>query len=252
MSKPSTATPHHLEIVRLHAMKWSDQAIARELSLSYSVVRDYRVYHLRLPAWPRMELERTIVRRDCSVVPHRERVIELYQLGHSDAEIAAEIGVKREAVGWYRRKWLTLQATPRNEQLHRAKARRSQERSMGCGPQDVRAEQLWSYATRLGWPPGVRKRSAEILETLLTHGPQTLASLVELLGPIIKKSNDPQGTYLGNLISRGLVAAANKVIPHTDDARRRVNLYCATPLAVQTKAEWRSAQSSPTLSETSR
>lgn len=251
MSKPSTATPHHQEIVRLHALKWSDRAIARELSLSYGAVRDYRVHHLRLPAWPRMELERTIVRRDCSVVPHRERVIELYQLGHSDAEIAAEIGVKRLAVGWYRRKWLSLQATPRNDLLHRVKGRRSQERSMGCGPQDVRAEQLWSYAIDLGWPAGIRKRAAQILETLLTHGPQTRASLIALVGPIAK-SNDPQGTYLANLIARGLVAAANKVIPHTDDARRRVNLYCATPLAVAMKTEWHSTQSSPTLSENSR
>jgi hypothetical protein len=240
-----------LEIVRLHALKWSDQAIANALGLSYSAVRDYRVHHLRLPAWPRMELERTIARSDCSVVPHRERVIELYQLGHSDAEIAAEIGVKREAVGYYRRKWLTLQATPRKELLHRAKGRRSQERSMGYGPQDVRAEQLWSYATDLGWPAGLRKRAAQILETLLAHGPQTRASLIALVGPIAK-SNDPQGTYLGNLIARGLVAAAQKVIPHTDDARRRVNLYCATPLAVAMKAEWRSAQSLAPLSENSR
>jgi hypothetical protein len=117
----------------------------------------------------------------------------------------------------------------------------------------VRADQLWSYAIDLGWPAGLRKRAAQILELLIDVGPLTRQQIAErlLLTPKLLNSNDPQGTYLSNLISRGLVASVARAVKTgrvCRDGRTRkgtqVSLYFPTPEAIAMKLAWRRTHSS--------
>ena len=62
-----------------------------------------------------------------------------------------------------------------------------------------------------GWPEGLRPGHVAILESLSANGPQTRMQLAESVGKTWRgsraslKSNDPEGTYLGRLITLGLV-----------------------------------------------
>ncbi len=169
-------------------------------------------------------------------------------MNYSDADIARAIGSDRRSVCDYRRKHLKLPAVQPHQRVGRERGRRNQERTLGRPLGEVRAESFWAYAPSLGWPAGVRYRAVQILELLFVHESLTRRQIPELLGlssSIALKSNDPQGTYLANLISRGLVAAAGRSVRTGElcaDGRthkgKSINLYFLTPAARETKQAW--------------
>lgn len=232
------------QISQLHAAGWNDRQITDEVGLGFNTVWRIRREILGLPAIR----TRVKVRSDCQLQDLRDEIIRLHGLHYSDADIGREIGRKREQVRDFRRKHLQLPSVDPQQRFGRERARRKQDVTLGRPLGEIRAESFWSYAPSLGWPTGVRYRAAQILELLCAHESLTGQQIAELLGvtpSVALKSNDPQGTYLGNLISRGLVAAASRVIETGQlcaDGRthkgKKVNLYFLTPAARDMKQAW--------------
>lgn len=242
-------------VKELHSLGWNDRMIHRETGLSFDTIGTYR-RQLGLAA--NYTITPGTVRSDNKIHPHRARIIELLGQSYSDGYIARELGLNRRELNHYRRKHLRIEARPRKEHVDRDSGRRGQERSMGCDPSEVRASRYWSIGPRLGWPMGVRFRAVQLLECLLRHpNGMTRSQLRDHLGltPGQMSGNDTQGTYLANLIARGLVAAAARVIPTGRKIIRKgsvapvgsgqnVHLYFSTPLAVDTRAAWRLSHTS--------
>lgn len=236
-------------IRELHGLGWNDRMIASELGFSTCTVLEYRK---RLGLAATRKNTPGVCRSDNQIHPHRERILELHQQNWSDGAIAREIGVSRRQLAYYRQQNLKLPAVPRDQDVHRAEARRSQERTLGMNPSELRAVKYWKIAESLGWEYGIRFRSVQVLEYLLTQPDgATREQIAEALNVTASrlKSNDPQGTSLANLIARGLVAAASRVVPGTRPGPRglqgqNVNLYFATPTAFEIKALWRLSHSS--------
>ena len=238
-------------IQEMHALGWNDRAIAGEIGLHYSTVQMHRSQTLGLA--PNYSVTPGVVRGDNKVHPHRERIIELLAEGWSDGYIARLLGLNRRELSNYRRKHLKIEARPREEQLDRDSGRRGQDRSLGRSLGEHRATVYWSIGPDLGWPEGLRFRAVQMLELLLRHPDgltrQQIRQQLDLTEGQMK-GNDPQGTYLANLIARELVTAAARCIPtgrlvtrrngtHPTGAGQNVHLYFATPLAFETKARWR-------------
>lgn len=246
MPMPRSYTDEQIERVRqMHAKGLNDRQIRDQTGLSSWSIWDIRKNRLGLPA----RRSRPDVNRNNKIHPHRDEIRRLADLKWNDSQIASQLGVNRRQLREYRVKHLQLDSVPRSEMLNRSAGRQRQEQVLGRSPADIRAEKLWSFATSLGWPEGVRYRAVQILELMVQLGrPVVRSELPQLLNvPPSKvfKSNDPQGTYLGNLISRGLVAAATKVIDPgllTEQKaplpKRKINLYFLTPAALQMKAAW--------------
>lgn len=197
----------------LHSRGWNDRMIHRETGLSIDTIGTYR-RQLGLSA------NRTLtpghVRRDNTIHPHRERIVALLGQGYSDGHIARELGINRRELAHYRRRHLRIGAIPRKEQLDRHTSYRTQQQTLGRSLGEHRAALYWSIGPRLGWPEGIRFRAVQCLELLLQNPcGMTRAQLRDQLGLTDSQmaSNDPQGSYLANLVARGLVAAAARVVP---------------------------------------
>ncbi len=239
-------TDEMVERVRqLYTQGLNDRQICEQTGLGSWSIWDIRKNKLGLTA----RRSRPGVNRNNKIHQHRDEILRLTALKWNDAQIARKLGVSRRQLREYRVKHLQLDSVPRSEMLNRSAGRRRQEQVLGRSPADIRAEKLWSHATSLGWPEGIRYRAVQILELLVRIGrPVLLREIPQLLNlPPAKalKSNDPQGTYLGNLISRGLVAAAAKAIdpglltPSQEPMpKRKCNLYFLTPAALEMKAAW--------------
>jgi hypothetical protein len=80
----------------------------------------------------------------------------------------------------------------------------------------VRAHRERAIAS--GWPSDLRLRQTQILSALWAHGPMTRIEIAEKIGMPWKGSrtsltgNDREGTYLANLIARGLVVNLGRKI----------------------------------------
>lgn len=239
-------TDEQIERVRqMHSQGWNDRQIRDQMGLSSWSIWHIRKNTLGLPA----RRSRPDVNRNNKIHPHRDEIRRLADLKWNDSQIASQLGVSRRQLREYRVKHLQLDSVPRSEMLNRSAGRQRQEQILGRSPSDIRAEKLWSFATSLGWPEGVRYRAVQILELLVQLGRPVVRSelpqLLNLSPAKVFKSNDPQGTYLGNLISRGLVAAAPKVVdpglltPSKEPRpKRKINLYFLTPAALEMKAAW--------------
>lgn len=242
------------EIRRLHSLGWNDRMISGEIGLAVCTIIGYRK---RLGLAANYTITPGTVRSDNKIHPHRERIIELHSLNWDDSAIARELGLSRRELSYYRHKHLKLPTISRKVAVHRAEGRRKQEQTLGMSPTEIRAARYWQIAGKLGWDNGIRFRSVQVLEYLLTQpNGATRQQIAAALDVTISKlkSNDPQGTSLGNLIARGLVAAASRVIPGQRPGARglqgqNVNLYFATPEAFQIKALWRVSHSSETERE---
>lgn len=246
MGRTPTNVPVSLirSIRELNGQGLNDRAIARAIGISYWKVGEIR-RALKLPT--RYTITPGTVRSDNRSHPHRQRIIELHALNWDDSAIARELGLNRRELGNYRSRHLKLAAVPRDQAVHRAEPRRKQDRTLGMNISEKRAELYWSIGPDLGWPAGLRFRAVQMLEYLLNQpNGATSAMICEALSitPARLHSNDPQGTYLANLIARGLVAAAAKTIP-TGKVSKRLksgtcgSLYFATPAARELKATWR-------------
>lgn len=247
MAFPRSYTDEQVEQVRqLHAQGLNDRQIRQRIGLS-----NYVTFVIRHDLLGLEKIPLKAVRTDNKLHKHRDEIIRLHSLNYSDADIARMIGAKREWLSTYRRKHLGLPAVDSQQRLNRDAGRRKQEQTLGCGPGEFRWSRLWEYAPSLGWPAGVRKRAAQILELLLEH-PEGMTARQLAVGIGLKtkhriplRSNDPQGTYTANLIERGLVASAARAINvGVKNAKGRtcqgknVHLYFLTPAAKSMKAAW--------------
>jgi DNA-binding CsgD family transcriptional regulator len=161
--------------------------------------------------------------RWATMTPAREATIRrMNALGHPDTDIARRLGLLRETVGgWRRRLGLLSQGRSALVRCRVAVTTARQLRAAGCQSlAELRAAVYATRARRLGWPIELRWRAVQIVETLWLLGPRTrrqLADELEMPWRGTRKSlcgNDPGGSYLANLMRRGLVVKLGRCVPN--------------------------------------
>lgn len=174
-------------------------------------------------------------------------ITEKHRLGWSATETAAAyaniIGgsVDRHAVA-NRLRAIGLQLNRWSEH-QRAKVREKtaeQLRSAGLPSMAQLRLQTWArHARRLGWPDDLRPRAVQILHTLYTTGPMTRREICDATGMPWKgsrkslHSNDPEGSYLANLMRRGLVVSMPRARRVTGRGKGYSQTIYCLPLHVQ-------------------
>lgn len=166
-----------------------------------------------------------------------------HAIGWSDAEMAAEWSRKRpgEAI---KRKWLNHHrrrlGLPSNAySQHRrervARKTRQQIKVAGCKSlADVRAKAYREFSARNGWPKDCSPRQVQILNLLYERGPRDRPAIAKAIGLAwlgsrrSMKSNHPEGSYLANLIARGLVVQLPKLVKGRGKGYSR-HLYAIAP-----------------------
>ena len=159
------------------------------------------------------DAQRPITRRD-------ERVIRrLNRAGYTDTEIAQELGRERHTVSLRRKRLgLPCQRSSDRRRLQISQSTRRQCQRIGVDSLgQIRALSLKIQVIRSGWPPDLEWRSTHILDLLEKHGPMTRRQLVAGLGMVWRgrdslKSNGPRGSYLAELVARGLVLNLGRVV----------------------------------------
>ncbi len=162
----------------------------------------------------------------------------------SDGEIAAawnivqsnpEAKIDRRCVG-DRRVRLRLPAhgptTQRNRARVASKTREQLDRA-GLGTlAEARREAFKARARAAGWPEDLRPRAVQILNLIWDRGPMTRREIAEAIGMPWHgsrgslKSNDPEGSYLANLMKRGLVVCFERAGTVRGKGKgRSVNIY---------------------------
>ena len=104
---------------------------------------------------------------------------------------------------------------------------------------EIRTLAFRKYARKHGWSEDIRPRGVQILNLLFMEGPKTrfeIAGKIGLRWRGSRKSlcsNDPQGSYLANLLHRGLVVVIKRGRQVTGQGKgHSVDLY-AIPLGVK-------------------
>jgi hypothetical protein len=167
---------------------------------------------------------------------------EKHAEGWSDAETAAAYGaatgraINRRTVGIWRRK-LGLPDNAFSERRIRKVREKTREQLAAAGLPSlaaVRVKAFRDYARRYGWPEDLRPRQVQILNSLMARGPMTRPQIAEAIGMAWRgsraslKGNDPEGSYLANLMKRGLVVQLGRVVKGKGRGHS-INLY-AVPL----------------------
>lgn len=162
----------------------------------------------------------------------------LHADGWSDAEIAQHFQqalgryVSREAVG-DRRRTLRLKHNAFSDHRRRRVAARTREQLARAGISKLGYLRVvaWSAASRrCGWPGDLRPRAVQILNLLYERGPLTRRQIAEAIGMPWKGSrktlvsNDREGTYLWNLVNRGLVVRLPRLVKGVGKGRSQ-HLY---------------------------
>jgi hypothetical protein len=141
--------------------------------------------------------------------------------GWSDAEIASAWSARfpdrrtleRHTVGQYRER-LGLPHNAYSDHRRRRVAERTQQQLAAAGLPSIgwlRKEAFRKRAIAAGWPGDLRPRAVQILNALWDRGPMTRPEIAKAIGMPWKgsrqslTSNDPEGSYLAHLQSRGLV-----------------------------------------------
>lgn len=174
--------------------------------------------------------------------------MRLHRLGWSDAEVAAALGVTREGVTEYRsRQKPPLPANGRNERYRRRVAENTKRQCQEAGVAslaEVRVLAFRDFAKRNGWPEDLRPRAVQILNLLYDNGPMTRRQIVAAAGMRWRGSrpslcsNDPEGSYLANLIARGLVVSLGRIgTVHGKGKGRSVQVYAVPPHVVRGEVE---------------
>lgn len=158
------------------------------------------------------------------------------QRGESDADVARRWVIDRRHVGDIRN---ALRLPPSGDSpLRRARVasktreqlRRAGLRSMG----ELRLQSFRDFARRNGWPEDLRPRAVQMLNVLYQRGPMTRRQIAEALRMPWKGankslcSNDPEGSYLANLMKRGLVLVLRRAVRGRGKGRS-TSLYFVAP-----------------------
>lgn len=155
-----------------------------------------------------------------------KRLIELCEQGYCNRCIGRQIGFCRQEVRRWRKR---LDAKPLNAKAMsrtcktciesvRAKTQRQCEAAGVESLGNVRALAFRRYARECGWPEDLRPRAVQILNFLRDNGPSTREAIAAGIGmPWIGsrrslKSSDPEGSYLANLMGRGLVISLGRLV----------------------------------------
>lgn len=158
--------------------------------------------------------------------------------GLNDYEIADMMGMTREQVHHIRYDRLKLDAAEEGLRRGQRRALEGQRRVMGIKSiGQLRSLAFKNYAIRHGLPEGLRPRAVQIVYALASMGPSTHQQIAMAIGMPWKGarkslvSNDPEGTYLSHLESRGIVVCLKRKL-RTGGRGQNVSLYDLT-------LEWR-------------
>lgn len=187
-------------------------------------------------------------RREKLVDEWEEILRRLHSEGLHDPEIAKHIGVSRRYCSELRDR-LGLKSNAYNE-LHRrkvAECTRKQVANVGLNSlAEVRSKRFREFAESHGWPSDLRPRAVQILELLLANPAITRREICDGTGMPWKgsrkslHSNDPEGSYLAHLMSRGLVMWSPRLFSGRTGKRKGSGCsdraYMLTDLAQQMKA----------------
>jgi len=156
--------------------------------------------------------------------PHLPRrvyddVRQAHAEGLTDADIARRLGINRRTTQDIRRRLgLSISRGAILEAQRRGII--SQRRTLGLrGGGNLRGWAHRRFARERGWPEGLRPRAVQILEVLAVAGPLNRWQIAEKINwnwqrsvrdkvhgqRHLLSSNDPEGSYLANLLKRGLV-----------------------------------------------
>ena len=140
----------------------------------------------------------------------------------------------RRAVGEYR-KWMGLKTNgPRTERYRRRVRAKTAEQLAAIGVTtlaDLRAMRYREFARQRGWPEDLRPREVQILDLLYEQGPNTRRGIAEGIGWNMERGQRAllackygRGSYLANLMHRGLVVRMGRVVKG-DGIGKNVYLY---------------------------
>jgi hypothetical protein len=164
--------------------------------------------------------------------------------GLSDSDIAAELGADRHCIT-AQRKRLGLPSNAchaRQRDKIRVCTKRQCDRAGVSSVGELRAVVYRARAIKAGWPSDLRWRSVQILELLEQRGPMTRKQIAEAIGLPWRgsrkslRSNDPEGSYLANLMRRGLVIRLGRIV-RGEGRCKNVYLYAMALNAERNAAE---------------
>lgn len=177
-----------------------------------------------------------------------------HKRGWCDAEIAAAWSAanpaqrcSREVTG-QRRRELGLPSNRNSNHYRRRVAAKTREQLTAAGVSnlaEVRRLRYQQFARDRGWPVDLPPRCVQILDLLYEQGPQTRVAIAEKIGwnmqrgqrPLLNHSQSPGGSYLTNLMHRGLVhRLAGRVVKGELPGQSRY-LY-AIPIHVKRGGPW--------------
>lgn len=174
----------------------------------------------------------------------KEKIRQLVPTAICNSCIGREVGIGRKEVRRWR-KQLGLSAyqgngmqgcqrcSDRTRETTKQQLAKAGLKSIGM----LRVVAFRKYARENGWPEDLRPRAVQILSTLYLHGPQTRRQIAERIGMPWKGSraslhnNDKEGSYLANLMARGLVVCANRKLQQGGQGKN-VGIYMI-PLHIQ-------------------
>lgn len=196
-------------------------AVARALGIP-----DHRVYNrahrLGLGHQPRTTIGEAF----------RAELRRLHGLGWADPEIADRLGCERHTASRHRRA-MGLGSNRFHPRQRARVAANTADQCKAVGVRslaEVRAAAFRRFASESGWPPDLRPRHVHILDALESRGPMTRAEIAMAIGLEWRgsrrslKSNGVGGSYLSQLMARGLVISLGRVV-RGDGSGHSVNLY---------------------------
>lgn len=159
-------------------------------------------------------------------------VRRLNATGLNDTEVAAQLGCDRHLVSdWRKRLGLADHSRAPHWVARITEGTRRQCARAGVATlAAIRVLAFRQRAKAAGWPEDLRPRAVQILDALAEHGPMTRPEIASAIGlPWIGtrrslKSNDPEGSYLANLMARGLVVSLGRLVREGGKGRNR-HLY---------------------------
>lgn len=172
-------------------------------------------------------------------------IFEKHAAGLNDTEIAAQwtarhpgyAKVDRHTVAERRRRH-SLPGNRFSERARRRVAARTKEQLAAAGLENLAQLRVRAHRERAiasGWPSDLRIRQTQILNALWAHGPMTRIEIAEKIGMPWKgprtslTGNDREGTYLANLIARGLVVNLGRKVynggPHKNTCVYSIPLF---------------------------
>jgi DNA-binding Lrp family transcriptional regulator len=168
----------------------------------------------------RMRIEALKGQRIRFTVEALAKIVELNGQGYSDTEIAGELGSDRHCVTAQRER-LGLPSNRSSDRFRARVAANTREQCDKAGVSslgELRALMLRERAIKAGWPSDLRWRSVQILDLLEQRGPMTREDIAKSIGMPWRgsrhslKGNDPEGSYLANLIKRRLVVNLGRIV----------------------------------------